>query len=77
MTRDEFFADFDSWIYLSEEERKLTLSQKALNFVTSSPGVSVVLNGMKRNTYVTDTMKFMSVPDFTQPVLNLITAVNT
>ena len=25
MTRDEFFADFDSWIYLSEEERKIVI----------------------------------------------------
>ena len=25
MTKDEFFADFDSWIYLSEEERKIVV----------------------------------------------------
>jgi aryl-alcohol dehydrogenase-like predicted oxidoreductase len=46
----------------------LTLSQKALNFVTSSPGVSVVLNGMKRKEYVRDAMGIMSAPDFTQPL---------
>ena len=60
---------------LEGEERKLTLSQKALNFVTSSPGVSVVLNGMKRDEYVADAMKLMDVPAFTQPVENLIKAV--
>lgn len=60
---------------LGREERKLTLSQKALNFVTSSPGVSVVLNGMKRGEYVTDAMGLMNVPAFSQPVQNLIKAV--
>ena len=25
MTRDEFFADFDSWVYLSEDERKIVI----------------------------------------------------
>ena len=60
---------------LADEERELTLSQKALNFVTSSPGVSVVLNGMKRSEYVADAMGLMSVPAFTQPVQNLIKAV--
>ena len=56
------------------EERKLTLSQKALNFVTSSPGVSVVLNGMKRSEYVADAMGLMEVPAFSQPVQSLIKA---
>ena len=60
---------------LGGEERKLTLSQKALNFVTSSPGVSVVLNGMKRGEYVADAMGLMEVPAFSQPVQNLIKAV--
>ena len=60
---------------LGGEERKLTLSQKALNFVTSSPGVSVVLNGMKRGEYVADSMGLMSVPAFSQPVENLLKAV--
>ena len=59
---------------LGGDERNLTLSQKALNFVTSSPGVSVVLNGMKRGEYVTDAMGLMSVPAFSQPVKNLINA---
>lgn len=53
--------------HLSDEEKMLTLSQKALNFVTSSPGVSVVLNGMKRKEYVQDAMGIMSAPDFKQP----------
>ena len=52
---------------LEAEERTLTLSQKSLNFVTSSPGVSVALNGMKRNEYVADAMGLMGVPDFAQP----------
>lgn len=52
---------------LSDEEKMLTLSQKALNFVTSSPGVSVVLNGMKRKEYVQDAMGIMGAPDFKQP----------
>ena len=60
---------------LAGEERTLTLSQKALNFVTSSPGVSVVLNGMKRSEYVADAMGLMSIPAFTHPVLNLINAI--
>ena len=60
---------------LGGEERKLTLSQKALNFVTSSPGVSVVLNGMKRSEYVADAMGLMSVSAFTQPIQNLIKAI--
>lgn len=54
--------------HLSDGEKMLTLSQKALNFVTSSPGVSVVLNGMKRKEYVRDAMGIMSAPDFTQPL---------
>ena len=57
---------------LVAEERKLSLSQKALNIVTSSPGVSVVLNGMKRGEYVADAMGLMSVPAFSLPVRNLI-----
>ena len=60
---------------LEGEERKLTLSQKALNIVTSSPGVSVVLNGMKRSEYVADAMGLMSVPAFSQPLQNFIKAV--
>ena len=60
---------------LGGEERRLTLSQKALNFVTSSPGVSVVLNGMKRSEYVADAMGLMSVPDFSRPVQNLIKTI--
>ena len=61
---------------LGDEERELTLSQKALNFVTSSPGVSVALNGMKRGEYVADAMKLMDVPAFSQPVQSLIKAVD-
>ncbi len=60
---------------LSDEESKLTFSQKALNFVTSSPGVSVVLNGMKRSNYVIDAMAVMRVPAFKQPVRTLINQV--
>ena len=60
---------------LANQERKLTLSQKALNFVTSSPGVSVVLNGMKRSEYVADAMGLLSIPAFTQSVENLIKAI--
>jgi len=62
---------------LSDEESKLTLSQKALNFVTSSAGVSVVLNGMKRNEYVTDTMSIMGIPNYTQPIVKLIEGIQT
>ena len=54
--------------HLSDEQRTLSLSQRALNFVTSSPGVSVVLNGMKREEYVEDAMGIMEVPDFSQPL---------
>ena len=53
--------------HLSDAEKMLTFSQKALNFVTSSPGVSVVLNGMKRKEYVHDAMGIMDVPDFKRP----------
>ncbi len=60
---------------LEGEERKLTLSQKALNFATSSPGVSVVLNGMKRGEYVADAMGTMSIPAYSQPVLELTKAM--
>ncbi|MDE0300248.1 MAG: aldo/keto reductase [Candidatus Poribacteria bacterium] len=60
---------------LTGEQRKLTLSQKALNFVTSSPGVSVALNGMKRSEYVADAMGLMSVPAFTESVRKLIKAI--
>ena len=54
--------------HLSNDEKRLTLSQKALNFVTSSPGASVVLNGMKREEYVPDAMDIMNVPDFAEPL---------
>ena len=55
-------------LHLSEDQGMLTLSQRALNFVTSSPGVSVVLNGMKRDEYVEDAMQIMEMPDFPQPL---------
>ena len=61
--------------HLADEEKMLTLSQKALNFVTSSPGVSVVLNGMKRKAYVHDAMGIMSAPDFKQPLALIESAV--
>lgn len=41
-----------------------TLSQKALQFVASSPGVSVVLNGMKRSPYVDDALAIMAMPGY-------------
>lgn len=52
---------------LSDDQGALSLSQRALNFVTSSPGVSVVLNGMKREEYLEDAMGIMEIPDFPQP----------
>ena len=55
-------------LYLSDEQGALTLSQRALNFVASSPGVSVVLNGMKHEAYVEDAMQIMEMPDFPQPL---------
>lgn len=55
-------------LHLSDDQGALTLSQRALNLVTSSPGVSVVLNGMKREEYVEDAMGIMEVPDFPQPL---------
>ncbi|MCZ6680160.1 MAG: aldo/keto reductase [Candidatus Poribacteria bacterium] len=55
--------------HLVDDEKSLSLSQKALNFVTSSPGVSVVLNGMKREEYVKDAMGIMEVRDFAQPMV--------
>jgi aryl-alcohol dehydrogenase-like predicted oxidoreductase len=55
-------------LHLSDAQGTLTLSQRALNFVTSSPGVSVVLNGMKREEYVEDAMQIMEMPDFPQPL---------
>ena len=55
-------------LHLSGDQGALSLSQRALNFVTSSPGVSVVLNGMKREEYVEDAMGIMEMPDFPQPV---------
>ena len=59
-------------LHLSEHEKKLTMSQKALNFVSSSPSVSVVLNGMRRPEYVDDTMGIMKVSDFGVPVQKMI-----
>ena len=59
-------------LHLSENEKKLTMSQKALNFVSSSPNVSVVLNGMRRPEYVDDTMGIMKVSDFGAPVQKMI-----
>ena len=53
---------------LSDDQGALSLSQRALNFVTSSSGVSVVLNGMKREEYVEDAMGIMEVSDFPQPL---------
>jgi aryl-alcohol dehydrogenase-like predicted oxidoreductase len=61
--------------HLSEDERKLTFSQKALNFVAESSGVSVVLNGMKRREYVTDAMGIMAAPDFSTPAVELVEGV--
>lgn len=61
--------------HLSDEEKMLTFSQKALNFVASSPGVSVVLNGMKRKAYVHDAMGIMRAPDFKQPLALIESAV--
>ena len=55
-------------LHLSDDQGALSLSQRALNFVTSSPGVSVVLNGMKREEYVEDAMGIMETPDFPQPL---------
>ena len=55
-------------LHLSDNQEALSLSQRALNFVTSSPGVSVVLNGMKREEYVEDAMGIMELPDFPQPL---------
>ena len=55
-------------LHLSDAQGTLTLSQRALNFVTSSPGVSVVLNGMKREEYVEDAMQIMEMSDFPQPL---------
>lgn len=55
--------------HLSDAQSALSLSQRALNFVTSSPGVSVVLNGMKREEYVEDAMGIMEMPDFPEPLV--------
>ena len=55
-------------LHLSNDQETLSLSQRALNFVASSPGVSVVLNGMKREEYVEDAMGVMEMPDFPQPL---------
>ncbi len=54
--------------HLSDTQAALTLSQRALNFVTSSPGVSVVLNGMKREEYVEDALGIMELANFPQPL---------
>ena len=61
-------------LHLSDDQGALSLSQRALNFVASSTGVSVVLNGMKREEYVEDAMGIMEMPDFPQP-LTLIESV--
>lgn len=61
--------------HLPSDQSALTLSQKSLNFVTSSPGVSVALNGMKRQEYVTDAMEIMAVPDFAPSAGQLVTEV--
>ncbi len=61
-------------LHLSDDQGALSLSQRALNFVASSAGVSVVLNGMKREEYVEDAMGIMEMPDFPQP-LTLIESV--
>jgi len=41
----------------------LTLSQIALSFVTSTPGVTTVLNGMRRVRYVTDATACLGIED--------------
>lgn len=46
----------------------LTLSELALNAVASTPGVSVVLNGMKRSGYVAEAQKLLRQPDFAEPL---------
>ena len=61
--------------HLPSDQSALTLSQKSLNFVTSSPGVSVALNGMKRQEYVKDAMGIMAVPDFATSAGQLVADV--
>ena len=42
-------------------KKKLTLSQKALSVAASTPGVGVVLNGMRTPAYVEDSMELMRI----------------
>ena len=64
-------------LHLSDDQGALSLSQQALNFVTSSPGVSVVLNGMKREEYVEDAMGIMELPAFPQPLALIESVAHT
>ncbi len=64
-------------LHLSDDQGALSLSQRALNFVASSAGVSVVLNGMKREEYVEDAMGIMEMPDFPQPLTLIETVAHT
>ena len=46
----------------------MTLSEIALNAAASVPGVSVVLNGMKRRAYLSEAQNLLRLPDFTDPL---------
>lgn len=45
--------------FLPEDKRKQSLSQKALWTLASTPGVTCVLNGMRRTHYVKDSMEIL------------------
>ncbi len=46
--------------YLPEARRRASLSQKALWVLASTPGVTCMLNGMRRPAYVEDSMAILS-----------------
>ena len=52
---------------LGQEAEGMSLSETALNAAASVKGVSVVLNGMKRISYVSEALRLLRTPDFTDP----------
>ncbi len=55
----------DPW--LPAERRRESLSRKALWVLASTPGVSVVLTGMRRDAYVVDAVGILRWPPLPEP----------
>lgn len=58
--------------FLPEEWREATLSQKALGILAHTPGVSCVLNGMRKPAYVHDSMGVIPLKPLPEDVIQKI-----